>query len=225
MVSFISFWETNLLLPMRTRVKICGFTSPDEAAFAAKLGIDAIGLVFYPPSARYVSIDRAIDIVSLLPPFVTVVALFVDAQESDIRKVLENVQVDCLQFHGNEKPDACRMYGKRYIKAVRMLQETDISQIARLYYDADGLLLDSYDPALPGGTGGTFDWDLVPEQCHLPIILAGGLDATNVQSAVSLAKPYAVDVSSGVEKQKGIKDKEKIAAFMAAIQEGNRRTK
>ncbi|MBK8816064.1 MAG: phosphoribosylanthranilate isomerase [Methylococcaceae bacterium] len=206
---------------MRTRVKICGFTDAEEAVFAAKAGVDAIGLVFYEPSPRHLSIERAVKIVNALPAFVSVVALFVDELEETINKVLEKVPVDCLQFHGNEEPEACRKYGKRYIKAVRMRQNTDISLLSSLYADADGLLLDAYHPGIQGGTGDRFDWDLVPKQCNLPIILAGGLDATNVITAIEQTSPYAVDVSSGVELGKGIKDKNKIAAFMSAVHQGN----
>ena len=207
---------------MRTRVKICGFIRVEDAVFAASLGVDAIGLVFYPPSPRNVEINLAINIVKALPPFVSVVALFVDEQEAVIRTVLEQVPVDCLQFHGDEPPEACRIYGKRYIKAVRMQEATDVLELARRYDDADGLLLDAYHPAEKGGTGSRFDWELIPSLCQLPIILAGGLDATNAEKAVEQARPYALDVSSGVEAGKGLKDKEKMAAFIAAVHQGDR---
>ena len=202
---------------MRTRIKICGFTHVEDAVFAARLGVDAIGLVFYPPSPRNVGIDRAIEIVKALPAFVSVVALFVDEQEAQIRKVLEQVPIDCLQFHGNEPPEACRVYGKRYIKAVRMQESTDIAEIANRYHDADGLLLDAFDPTAKGGTGNRFDWGLIPRRCQLPIILAGGLDATNASLAIGKVHPYALDVSSGVEAGKGTKDREKMAAFISAV--------
>jgi phosphoribosylanthranilate isomerase len=201
---------------MRTRIKICGFTRVEDAVFAARLGIDAIGLVFYPPSPRNVGIGQAIEIVKALPAFVSVVALFVDEEETQIRQVLEHVPVDCIQFHGDESPEACRIYGKRYIKAVRMQESTDMAEIAKRYHDADGLLLDAFDPSAKGGTGNRFDWGLIPRRCQLPIILAGGLDATNASLAIEKVRPYALDVSSGVEKEKGIKDKDKIAAFIAA---------
>ncbi len=202
---------------MRTRVKICGITRVEDAVFAARLGVDAIGLVFYPPSPRNVEISKAIEIVNALPAFVSVVALFVDEQETRIRNVLEQVSVDCLQFHGDEPPEACRIFGKRYIKAVRMQESTDIPEIAKSYGDAVGLLLDAYHPAEKGGTGSRFDWGLIPKRCELPMILAGGLDATNAKLAVEKVRPYAVDVSSGVEAGKGIKDREKMAAFIAAV--------
>jgi len=207
---------------MRTRVKICGFTRAEDAVFAAHAGADAIGLVFYPPSPRHVEIGQAITIVAALPAFVSVVALFVDEQEKTIREVLTRLPVDCIQFHGEETAAACRMYGKRYIKALPMREGVDIAALATAYHDADGLLLDAYHPDAKGGTGSGFDWGRIPKNCPLPLILAGGLDAANVQRAVATVKPYAVDVSSGVEREKGIKDEKKIAAFLNAVTLGDR---
>ncbi|WP_394753344.1 phosphoribosylanthranilate isomerase [Crenothrix sp.] len=207
---------------MRTRVKICGFTRVDDAVYAAYAGVDAIGLVFYPPSPRHVNIDTAIKIVKALPAFVTVVALFVDEQENVIREVLRHVPIDCLQFHGNESAATCRIYNKRYIKAVSMQQDTDISALAAHYHDAAGLLLDTYHPGAKGGTGHQFDWSLIPKLRPLPIILAGGLDADNARLAVHTVRPYALDVSSGVESQKGIKDQLKTSAFLKEVIEGDK---
>ena len=209
---------------MRTRVKICGFTCEEEAVYAAYAGVDAIGLVFYPPSPRHVHLDQAIRIVNALPAFTSVVALFVDEHENNIRYILDKVPVDCIQFHGDESPETCRAFGKRYIKAVRMTDKVNLKVLAEHYYDADALLVDAYHPDSKGGTGNPFDWSLLPNQCDLPIILAGGLDANNVQSAVATIKPYAVDVSSGVEIKKGIKDTQKIAAFMKAVYQGDQLT-
>ncbi len=209
---------------MRTRVKICGFTRPEEAVVAARLGVDAIGLVFYPPSPRNIDIEQAISIVSALPAFTSVVALFVDEEETRIREVLARVPIDCLQFHGNEPPEACRIYGKRYIKAVPMQDETDVKALALAYHDADGLLLDAYDAKAKGGTGHRFNWNLIPKECALPIILAGGLDETNAKQAIASVKPYALDISSGVEIAKGIKDSIKIAAFIEQVNEGDQVT-
>ena len=206
---------------MRTRIKVCGFTRKEDALSAASLGVDAIGLVFYRPSPRHVDIAQATVIVEALPAFVSVVALFVDEQERVIRDVLAQVPIDCLQFHGDESPESCRIYGKRYIKAARMRQDTEISVLAERYHDAAGLLLDAWHPAVQGGTGDCFDWDLVPKSCDLPIILAGGLDAGNVKLAIEQTQPYAVDVSSGVEAAKGLKDKDKMAAFVAAVHQGD----
>lgn len=207
---------------MRTRVKICGFTRIDDAVYAAQAGADAIGLVFYPPSPRHVEIGQAVQIVNALPAFTSVVALFVDEQDARIREVLAHVAIDYIQFHGDEPAESCRAYGKRYIKAIRMQDGVDINALAEIYHDAAGLLLDAYHPQAKGGTGSSFDWDLIPKQCALPIILAGGLDAGNAKLAVTIAKPYAVDVSSGVEVEKGIKDCQKIAAFIKAVDLGDR---
>ena len=207
---------------MRTRVKICGFTRIEDAVCAARLGVDAIGLVFYPPSPRNVDIEEAIEIVSALPAFVSVVALFVDEQESRIRDVLERVSIDCLQFHGDESAEACRIYGKRYMKALRVQDNIDIPGLALHYHDAAGLLLDAYHAGAKGGTGSRFDWNMIPENCALPIVLAGGLDVDNVRQAVQTVRPYALDVSSGVEAEKGIKDALKMAEFIREVNEGDR---
>jgi phosphoribosylanthranilate isomerase len=207
---------------MRTRVKICGFTRVEDAVCVARLGVDAIGLVFYPPSPRNVDVDQAVKIVNALPAFVSVVALFVDEQESRIREILSRVPIDCLQFHGDEPAEACRLYGKRYMKAVRMQDSIDVADLALQYHDAAGLLLDAYHPGAKGGTGSRFDWDLIPEHCTLPIILAGGLDQNNAKQAVQTVRPYALDVSSGVEAEKGVKDALKMAAFIREVNEGDR---
>jgi len=208
---------------MRTRVKICGFTRVEDAVFAANLGVDAIGLVFYPPSPRHVDIEQAINIVKALPAFTTVVALFVDEQEARIREVLQHVPVDCIQFHGDESAQACRLYGKRYIKALSMRKDTDVLALAEHYHDAAGLLLDAYHPNAKGGTGNQFDWELIPKVCPLPIVLAGGLDVFNVNQAIDQVRPYAIDVSSGVEAAKGIKDFDAMAAFIKTINESDRK--
>ncbi len=199
---------------MRTRVKICGFTQVDDAIEAAYLGVDAIGLVFYPPSPRHVSIETAAKIAKALPAFVTVVALFVDAEKAFIEQVLQRVPIDCLQFHGDEQSDECRSYSKPYIKALRMKPETNVVELAHDFHDASALLLDAYHPNIQGGSGSRFDWELIPQNCQLPIILAGGLTPDNAAQAVRQVKPYALDVSSGVEAGKGVKDAAKMAAFI-----------
>ncbi len=201
----------------RTRVKICGFTSAEQAAYAAYAGTDAIGLVFYAASPRHVSIAKAQEIVASLPAFTTVVALFVDASEVQIRAVIDQVSIDVLQFHGDESAQACRLYAKPYIKAIRMQPDVDIQALTTEFHDARGLLLDAYHAKAKGGTGEQFDWDLIPQHCNLPIILAGGLSAQNVRDAIAHVKPYALDVSSGVEAAKGIKDNNKIAAFLTEV--------
>ncbi len=210
---------------MRTRVKICGFTRIEDAVYAAHNGVDAIGLVFYPPSPRHVEIEQAVRIVNALPAFTSVVALFVDEQEAKIREVLAKVPIDCIQFHGDETAKACRIYGKRYIKAISMREGIDIPALAHYYHDAAGLLLDAFHPDSKGGTGSQFNWSLIPNQLDLPIILAGGLDETNAKLAVQTVRPYALDVSSGVETKKGIKDSLKMATFIKQVNEGDRVTK
>ncbi len=207
---------------MRTRVKICGFTQVDDAVRAAHLGVDAIGLVFYPPSPRNIDIDQALAIVEALPAFTSVVGLFVDEQEARIREVLSRVSIDCLQFHGDEPPENCELYNKPYIKAISMRQGVDIADLTKRYSSAAGLLLDAYHPGVKGGSGNRFDWDLIPQSCPKPIILAGGLEPGNVRQAMESVGPYALDVSSGVESEKGIKDAGKMAAFVRIINEGNR---
>ena len=207
---------------MRTRVKICGFTQVEDAVAAANLGVDAIGLVFYPPSPRYVSIGQAEKIVNALPAFVTVVALFVDEQEAQIREVLKKVSIDCIQFHGDESSEVCRLYGKPYMKAIRMKQGMDVMEIAANYHDASAILLDAYHPGIKGGSGSQFDWELIPENCSLPIVLAGGLQVDNAKQAVQSVRPYALDVSSGVEAGKGFKDVAKMAAFIQQVNESDR---
>jgi phosphoribosylanthranilate isomerase len=203
---------------MRTRVKICGITRAEDAAAAVAAGADAIGLVFHAPSARCVEVDRARAIARSVPAFVTVVGLFVDPDPAVVREILGEVPLQLLQFHGSETPDLCREFGRPYIKALRMGADANISTFERRYADAAGILLDSHDPSAPGGTGKVFDWDRVPRRTALPMILAGGLTPDNVAVAVAAVRPYAVDVSTGVEHVRGVKDPDKIAAFMHSIQ-------
>ncbi len=202
---------------VRTRVKICGITRVEDALIAVGHGADAIGLVFYPPSPRYVTPALAAEIVNALPAFVTVVALFVDASRADIEAVLSQVDIDLIQFHGQETADECRQYGKSYMKAIRVKSDTNLVQYATEYSDAKALLLDTYADGVPGGTGQVFDWALIPKNLSKPVVLAGGLDAENVEQAIRQVEPYAVDVSGGVEFKKGIKDAAKIAAFMRGV--------
>lgn len=203
---------------MRTRVKICGITRVEDALTAVAHGCDAIGLVFYGPSPRNVDIQRAAEIVAALPPFVSSVGLFVDAMPGEINTVLAEVQLDLLQFHGEESPDACRLYGLPYMKAVRVRDDTNLLQYATQYQDARALLLDAFLPGVAGGTGHVFDWSLIPQQLPVPLVLAGGLTPDNVAGAIRQVRPYAVDVSGGVEESKGIKNAAKIAAFMQGVQ-------
>lgn len=205
---------------MRTRVKICGITRVEDALAAVRHGCDAIGLVFYEKSPRCVMPRRAAEIVAILPPFVNAVGLFVDAPAEQVRAVMQEVRLDVLQFHGEESPAYCRQFGMPYLKAVRVRPETNLLQYAADFAEARALLLDTYVEGTPGGTGQTFDWALIPRDLPRPVILAGGLNADNVGKAVRLARPYAVDVSGGVEKEKGIKDAAKIAAFMRGVRDG-----
>lgn len=203
---------------MRTRVKICGITRVEDALAAAANGADAIGMVFAESSPRCVSVDQARSVIAVLPPFLTVVGLFVNAPTAHIREVLGQIPLDLLQFHGSENPEDCQQFGRPYIKAVHMVPGVDLAAEARRYTRASGLLLDAYDPQLAGGTGAVFDWARVPPNLGKPVILAGGLTPENVARAIQAAHPYAVDVSSGVEQSKGIKDAAKIAAFIRNTQ-------
>jgi len=206
---------------MRTRIKICGITRPADGLAAVRAGADAIGLVFYPPSPRAVSLDRAREIVSVLPPFVTVVGLFVNEPRERLTQLLQSLRIDLLQFHGDEGPADCIGYYRPWIKALRMQAEIDLPAQAKRYAGASGLLLDAYRPGVPGGTGQAFDWERIPPEMDSNIILAGGLNPDNVESAVRQVRPYAVDVSGGVEVSKGIKDAAKIAAFIAGVRRGD----
>ncbi len=209
--------------PSRTRVKICGITRAEDARSAARLGADAIGLVFWPGSSRYVEVERARHVVAAVPPLVAVVGVFVDAAESEIRSILDRVALDVLQFHGAETARECTRYGRRYIKAVRVREAGDVERAAAGHPEAQALLLDTYRATRPGGTGETFDWSLVPSSPPRPIVLAGGLTVDNVAGAVSSVRPFAVDVSGGVESSAGVKDTARIAAFIREVQHGGTR--
>ena len=198
------------------RVKICGITRVEDALAAAAAGADAIGLVFYAKSPRAVDIEQAREILAALPPFVTSVGLFVDAERSELERILASVPLDLLQFHGDESVQQCEAFGRPYIKALRVKAGDDIAaQVAR-YPSAQGILLDAYVEGVPGGTGEAFDWSLIPQTLSKPLILAGGLRPDNVAEAVSRVRPYAVDVSGGVEASKGVKYVEKVGAFIRA---------
>lgn len=200
-----------------TRIKICGITRVEDALAAAHSGADAIGLVFYERSPRHVGIAQAVQLAAALPPFVTTVGLFVNAEAAFVREVLRAVPLDVLQFHGDESPEYCAQFGKPYLKAIRVKAGVDLLQCASDFCGAKGLLLDAHVEGVPGGTGATFDWTLIPRNLPLPVILSGGLDESNVAAAITQVRPYAVDVSSGVEAAKGIKDAAKIAAFIKEV--------
>src|SRR5215813_3689851 len=202
---------------MATAVKICGITRVEDALAAVRAGAHAIGFVFYAPSPRYVAPAAAGAIIRALPPFITTVGLFVDAGDDHVRAALAQAPVELLQFHGAETPEYCRQFQRPYMKAVRMGTGVDLLQYARDYHDAKALLLDAYVEDLHGGSGVAFDWSRVPDGLPLPVLVSGGLTVENVGDAVRRVRPSAVDVSTGVESAKGIKDAAKIAAFIAGV--------
>lgn len=204
-------------MSFRTRAKICGITRVEDASAAVNAGADALGFVFYQASSRYIQAHQAAKITQQLAPFVSKVALFVNPSREEVDVVLNAFSVDVIQFHGDEDEAFCQSFNTPYIKAIRMQQQTDISQCAKTYHSAAALLLDAFDQAQFGGTGETFDWALLPENCSLPLILAGGLGPNNVCQAIQHTQPYAVDVSSGVEKSKGVKDHRLIKQFMQEV--------
>ena len=202
---------------MATAVKICGITRSEDAQAAARLGAHALGFVFYADSPRNVEIVRAAELVTSLPPFVTAVGLFVNPAVRDVERVLQQVPLNLLQFHGEETPAFCAQFSTPYVKAVRVRAGLDLLQYAHLYGAARGLLLDAYVAGTHGGTGTAFDWSLIPHDLPLPVILSGGLNPDNVAAAVRSVAPWAVDVSSGVEASPGIKDARKMASFIREV--------
>lgn len=201
------------------RTKICGITRLEDALAAVEAGADAIGFVFYGKSPRAVDARQARAIIAQLPPFVTTVGLFVNVSRCELNEILEVVQLDLLQFHGDETPADCEGYHRPWIKALRVRPGDDLEAACQQYAGAQGILLDTFVAGVPGGTGEAFDWSLVPARLSKPIILAGGLSAANVAQAIAQVRPYAVDVSGGVEQAKGIKDAAKIEAFMQAVKQ------
>ena len=204
-------------MAVRTRVKICGITRPEDGAAACAAGADAIGLVFYPPSPRAVDIEQAVTIRRALPPFVTVVGLFVNAAAETVVETAARVHLDLLQYHGEETPSQCEASGLAYMKAIRVNDDTDLSEASRRFASAKALILDTHDDSLWGGSGRTFDWDLVPADIELPVVVAGGLTPANVADAILRLHPYGVDVSGGVEQSPGIKDAAKITRFIEEV--------
>lgn len=200
----------------RTRIKICGITRAIDLDVALSAGADAIGFVFYPPSPRALSLEDAARLAGRVPPFATRVGLFVNAEPADVRKTLAAVPLDLLQFHGEEEAGYCTQFGLPYLKAARVRPELDLIEFARAYPTAQGLLLDAWVEAY-GGMGQSFDWSLIPYDLPLPMVLSGGLHAGNVVEAIAKIRPWAVDVSSGVEAAKGIKDADKVVAFVEAV--------
>jgi phosphoribosylanthranilate isomerase len=205
---------------MRTRIKICGITRPADARAAAEAGADAIGLVFYPASPRYLSTERAVEIRDALPPFVQSVALFVNADAAQVAQVIGRVRPSMLQFHGEETPQFCAEFGVPFVKACRIRAGLDAAAYLRPYARAAAWLVDSFVPEY-GGVGESFDWSLVPQRLERPLILSGGLRPGNVGQAIRALRPWGVDVSSGVESAKGIKDAAKMAAFVAEVRDAD----
>ncbi|UTW05244.1 phosphoribosylanthranilate isomerase [Amphritea atlantica] len=206
---------------MRTRVKICGITRLEDALAAVEAGADALGFVFYPPSPRYVDPAVAEVIIRQLPPFVTSVALFVNESAEQVCAILDQTGIDLLQFHGDESPEYCAQFSRPYFKALRMSPDIDVAAETERFALSRAILLDAYRPGVPGGTGEAFDWERIPSDLDKPLILAGGLDQNNVAKAISRVKPYAVDVSGGVEAAKGIKDSSKLISFMNEVARAN----
>lgn len=202
---------------MKTRVKICGLTRIADVKAAIDHGADALGFVFYEPSPRAVTAEQAEVLARHVPAFVSIVGLFVNPTEEEVRAVLDRIPLDLLQFHGDEAAEFCERFGRRWIKAVRVRQAGQIEQAFRNYAHASGLLVDAWDPHQYGGTGHSFNWDLVPRERPLPLVLAGGLSSDNVFCSVKQVKPWAVDVSGGVEEYKGAKDTEKISDFIKEV--------
>ncbi len=202
---------------MNTRVKICGITRVEDALAAARLGAHALGLVFYAGSPRAVTPEQARAIIEALPPFVVPVGLFVNADARVVRETLAVAPVQLLQFHGDETPEFCAGFGLPYLRAVRVRAGSDLLQYAHEFRAARGLLLDAWVDGVRGGTGATFDWSLIPGDLPMPVVLSGGLNPDNVEQAVRRVRPWAVDVSSGVEAAKGIKDVRKMEAFMTGV--------
>ncbi len=198
------------------RIKVCGLTRVEDVQAAVAAGVDAVGLVFYPDSPRHVTIAQAAELCRHVPPFVTIVGLFVNASRAEVHRVIEAVPLNLLQFHGDETADQCEGFGVPYLKAARVRPGVDLLEFAAQFASARALLLDTWTPAY-GGSGESFDWSLVPASCPLPVILSGGLTPDNVADAIRQVRPVAVDVSSGVESDKGIKDAAKIRAFVSAV--------
>jgi phosphoribosylanthranilate isomerase len=204
-----------------TAVKICGITRSEDGLAAAHAGAHAVGLVFHPRSPRFVVAEQARALADALPPFVTVVGLFVDPDPAVVRATLQQVPLQLLQFHGDESPELCASFGLPFIKAVRVAPGVDLLQCARRFAAAKGLLLDACVEGAHGGTGQAFEWGLIPSGLPLPVVLAGGLTPENVGQAIRTVRPWAVDVSSGVEREKGIKDAARIAAFIKGARDAD----
>ena len=201
----------------RTRIKICGIREPEHARIAADAGADAIGLNFYDASPRYVQIEQAQKVARAVPPYVMAVGLFVNAKAATVAQILAAIPLDLLQFQGDEPPDFCAQFGRPYVRAVRMEQGTDLVEYSSRFSGAKALLLDAHVPGERGGTGQAFDWKTIPRRHPMPLILSGGLTSENVGRAIREVRPWAVDVASGVESSRGVKDPAKIVEFIRSV--------
>ncbi len=207
-------------MQQRTRVKICGITRPEDALLAAELGADALGLVFYANSSRGLSLAQAQQIRAVVPAFVSVVGLFVNPERNQVDAVLDHLRLDCLQFHGDETPEFCQSFAVPYMKAVRVRSGADPLPDIKRYRQASAVLLDTFDPHQAGGTGKSFDWTVARhcvDRSPLPIVLAGGLTQENAARAIKEVHPWALDLSSGVEREPGIKDRHRLQAFFNEV--------
>lgn len=202
---------------MGVKIKFCGITRGTDAIAAAAFGADALGFVFYEPSPRYVAPAHAADIVRALPPFICKVGLFVNTPAADVERIVENVGLDVVQYHGDESPADCLQAPRPWIKALRVRPGVDLAAVAASYLGASALLYDAYDETVYGGSGKAFDWTLLGSTSTVPAILAGGLTPANVARAIELTRPYAVDVSGGIESAKGVKDHDKMQRFVAEV--------
>lgn len=201
----------------RTRVKICGITEPQDAIAAVELGVDALGLMFYEGSPRYVELDAAAEIMSVIPAFVTTVALFKDAPAEQVEQVSNTLDFDLLQFHGSESSEFIEQFKHPYLKAIGMQDQADLEGAISSFEGCKGFLLDSHAPGAAGGTGETFDWETIPSELRQQIILAGGINPDNVAECITRIRPYAIDVSSGVESSHGRKDQGKMEQLMKQV--------
>ena len=203
---------------MRVRVKYCGITRLEDAIFATEQGVDALGFVFYEDSPRYVCPSVASAIIKEIPCMVTTVGLFVNARSSEVKRIAEHTGIDMIQYHGDEHPADCSKVAKKWIKAIRVRREEDVVDAERKYHEASALLLDTWNAKIYGGTGESFDWQKIPRRTSKPFILAGGLNPSNIGRAIRETKPFAVDVSGGIEVDRGIKDLNKMRAFIEVIE-------
>ena len=202
---------------MKTKVKICGITNLKNALEASEIGVDALGFVFFKDSPRYIDPIEAGKIINLLPTFLLRVGLFVNPSENEVLSAISDSRINMIQFHGDENEEFCNQFNLPYIKAVAFRDDLNLLEYCKLYASSSAILIDTYSKKLRGGTGKTFDWDLLPKELPLPIIIAGGLDSANVSLLIKTLNPYGVDVSGGVEREKGIKDYNMMKNFVLGV--------